>query len=134
MHFRKMHFQKNAFSKNAFLGKYQVRRSSVLHSACRGLSSPTWRTAAPDQGPGYRVVANFWQSFGKSSLVFWLYRHRSLQENTRSAAFFKIYQILKLKNSKFGKFCIFCSIKFCKCFTEFSRKSLIFQTDVLLKN
>jgi len=34
---------------------------------------------------------------------FRLYRHRFLQVNTRFAAFFKIYQIIKLKFLKFGK-------------------------------
>ena len=41
---------------------------------------------------------------------FRLYRLRFLQENTRFAAFFKIYQILKLKNLKFGKFCNFSNL------------------------
>ena len=37
-----------------------------------------------------RVVANFWQNFAR----FRLYRHRSLQVNTRFSGFFKIYQII----------------------------------------
>ena len=37
-----------------------------------------------------RVVANFWQNLAR----FRLYRRRSLQENMRFAAFFKIYQII----------------------------------------
>ena len=37
-----------------------------------------------------RVFANVWQIFAR----FRLYRRRSLQENTRFAAFFKIYQII----------------------------------------
>ena len=45
-----------------------------------------------------RVVANFWQNFAR----FRLYRRRSLQENTRFSAFFKIYQIIQLKFLKFG--------------------------------
>ena len=80
-----------------------------------------------------RVVANFWQisEFRQNFARFRLYRHRSLQENTRFAAFFIIYQILKLKFLKFGKFCRFCNI--CKNVAEFSRKLLIFQTDFLRK-
>ena len=46
-----------------------------------------------------RVVASFWQIFAR----FQLYRQRSLQENTRFTALFKIYQIIKLKFLKFGK-------------------------------
>ena len=44
---------------------------------------------APREAPELRgtrlVVANFWQNFAR----FRLYRHRSLQENTRFSAFFK---------------------------------------------
>ena len=43
--------------------------------------------------------------FRRENVVrFRLYRHRFLQENMRFAAFFKIYQILKLKFLKFNKF------------------------------
>jgi len=47
----------------------------------------------------------------------------------RLTAFFKIYQIIKLKNLKFAKVCKFCDI--CKNFAEISRKLLFFQTDLL---
>ena len=47
-------------------------------------------TLGPRRRWARRVVANFWQNFAR----FRLYRHRSLQENTRFAAFFKIYQII----------------------------------------
>ena len=40
-----------------------------------------------------RVVANFWQIFGKTNR-FRLYRRRSLQLNARFSAFFKIYQTI----------------------------------------
>ena len=51
---------------------------------------------------------------------FRLYRHGSLQENTRFAAFFKFYQIIKLNFLKFGKSLQICHIKkFCKMFAEF---------------
>ena len=43
--------------------------------------------------------ANFRQNVAR----FRLYRHRSLQVNTRFSAFFKIYQIIKLNFLKFGK-------------------------------
>ena len=47
-----------------------------------------------------RRLAKFRQNVAR----FWLYRLRFLQENMRFAAFFKIYQILKLKFLKFQKF------------------------------
>ena len=46
-----------------------------------------------------RRLAKFRQNVAR----FRLYRLRFLQENTRFAAFFKIYQILKLKFLKFDK-------------------------------
>ena len=46
-----------------------------------------------------RRLAKFRQNVAR----FRLYRLRFLQENMRFAAFFKIYQILKLKFLKFGK-------------------------------
>ena len=50
--------------------------------------------AAGDDAPGDRAVANFWQNFGQNFARFRLHRRRSLQANTRFAAFFKIYQII----------------------------------------
>ena len=46
-----------------------------------------------------RRLAKFRQNVAR----FRLYRHRFLQVNMRFAAFFKIYQILKLKFLKFDK-------------------------------
>ena len=46
-----------------------------------------------------RRLAKFWQNVAR----FRLYRLRFLQENMRFAAFFKIYQILKLKFLKLDK-------------------------------
>ena len=52
--------------------------------------------------------------------------------NMRFAAFFKIYQILKLQFLKFDKIlCKFCDI--CNFFAEISWKLLFFQTDFLRK-
>ena len=61
------------------------------HGRGRGRASPVRR------GAGYLPIfgefsANFRQNFACSRL----YRHRSLQVNTRFAAFLKIYQIIKL--------------------------------------
>ena len=50
-----------------------------------------------------RRLAKFRQNVAR----FRLYRLRFLQENMRFAAFFKIYQILKLTFLKFDKFCKF---------------------------
>ena len=47
----------------------------------------------PDGRWSRRVVANFWQ-IRQNLARFRLYRRRSLQVNTRCAAFFKIYQII----------------------------------------
>ena len=70
-----------------------------------------------------RRLAKFRQSVAR----FRLYRLRFLQENMRFAAFFKIYQIIKLKCLKLilARFCKFCDI--CNCFAEISRKLLFFQ-------
>ena len=50
-------------------------------------------------GAGERRLAKFRQNVAR----FRLYRLRSLQENMHFAAFFKIYQTLKLNFLKFGK-------------------------------
>ena len=62
---------------------------------------------------------------------FRLYRLRFLQENMRFAAFFKIYQILKLKFLKFDN--ILQILRHLQFFAEISRKLLFFQTDFLRK-
>ena len=74
--------------------------------------------------------------FQQNLARFRLCRRRSLQLNTRFAAFFKIYQIILLIFLMCGKILqilqhvqIFAEFK-----AEFSRKLLIFQTDFLLKN
>ena len=90
-------------------------------------SRRTSRRAAPRGPPPSSELAKFRQNVAR----FRLYRHRFLQENTRFAASFKIYQILKLKYLKSGNILQICDI--CKIFAEFSQKLLIFQTDVLLK-
>jgi len=74
-----------------------------------------------------RRLAKFRQNVAR----FRLYRLRFLQENMRFAAFFKIYQILKLKFLKFGK--ILQILRHLQFFAEISRKLLFFQTDFLRK-
>ena len=87
--------------------------------------------------PGLAAPADPWGSchflakFRQNVARFRLYRHRFLQENTRFAAFFKIYQILKLKFLKFDK--IFQILRHLQFFAEISRKLLFFQTDFLRK-
>ena len=56
--------------------------------------------------PGRPLREGSWQSLAKfrqNVARFRLYQHRFLQGNMRLSAFFKIYQILKLKFLKFGK-------------------------------
>ena len=74
-----------------------------------------------------RRLAKFRQNVAR----FRLYRLRFLQENMRFAAFFKIYQILKLKFLKFDK--ILQILRHLQFFAEISRKLLFFQTDFLRK-
>ena len=60
-----------------------------------------------------RRLAKFRQNVAR----FLLYRLRFLQENMRFAAFFKIYQILKLKFLKFDKILqILRHLQFCQFF------------------
>ena len=56
-----------------------------------------------DLGPE-RGAAPVFGKFRHNVARFRLYRHRFLQENTRFAAFFKIYQIIQLQFLKYGKF------------------------------
>ena len=74
-----------------------------------------------------RRLAKFRQNVAR----FRLYRLRFLQENMRFAAFFKIYQILKLKFLKFDN--VLQILRHLQFFAEISRKLLIFQTDFLRK-
>ena len=63
-------------------------------------NAPTTAPARPHGGDvRERRLAKFRQNVAR----FRLYRLRFLQENMRFAAFFKIYQILKLKFLKFDK-------------------------------
>ena len=68
---------------------------------------------------------------GQNVARFRLYRLQFLQENMRFAAFFKIYQILKLKFLKFDN--ILQILRHLQFFAEISRKLLFFQTDFLRK-
>ena len=75
-----------------------------------------------------RRLAKFRQNVAR----FRLYRLRFLQDNMRFAAFFKIYQILKLKVSKFDRILqILRHLQF--FFAEISQKLLFLQTDFLRK-
>ena len=97
-----------------------------------GADCPAQLAAAERPPPARRrVVANFWAKFRQDFARFRLYRHRSLQENTHFATFFKIYQMIKLKFLQFGK--ILQNSRHLQNFAEFSHKLLIFQTDFFLK-
>ena len=116
--FEKCIFEKCIFEKNA------ARRPGPRKS--RGPSPrPRARPRRPDVRE--RRLAKFRQNVAR----FRLYRHRFLQENMRFAAFFKIYQILKLKFLKFDK--ILQILRHLQFFAEISRKLLNFQTDFLRK-
>ena len=64
---------------------------------------PIGRRVADRPGGGRDVRERRLAKFRQNVARFRLYRLRFLQENMRFAAFFKIYQILKLKFLKFDK-------------------------------
>ena len=100
------------------------------HQSTSTGSGQAARQAAQPAGQPWgscQLLANFRQNVAR----FRLYRHRFLQENMRFAAFFKIYQILKLKFLKFDK--ILQILRHLQFFAEISRKLLFFQTDFLRK-
>ena len=81
-------------------------------------SRPCAAAGAPNRGPRRHLTSSagleaggrdpwgsckFLAKFRQNVARFRLYRHQFLQENMRFAAFFKIYQILKLKFLKFDK-------------------------------
>ena len=125
MHFRKMHFRKMHFRKMHFRILQSVSIRGQLTSQCSWLGSSDGRGRGPSK---WAALAKFRQNVAR----FRLYRLRFLQENMRFAAFFKIYQIIKLNFLKFDKFLQILrhSLQF---FAEISRKLLIFQTDFLRK-
>jgi len=65
----------------------------------RGAADPAGQGPSRPADVRERRLAKFRQNVAR----FRLYRLRFLQENMRFAAFFKIYQILKLKFLKFDK-------------------------------
>ena len=71
----------------------------------RGGGAPRGRGPARGMGPHGPIFCQDDVKFSAKFARFRLYRRRSLQvnTNTRFAAFFKIYQILKLKFLKFDK-------------------------------
>ena len=110
-----------------------LRASGVREFVCEGADPVEGRrcTALPGLDRLQGLQCCF---FGQNVARFRLYRHRFLQVYLRLSAFFKIYQILKLKFLKLkilAKFCNFRDI--CNCFAEFSRKSLIFKLIFLRK-
>ena len=61
----------------------------LLGSGAHAAAQVLLRIVGPELG-SCQFSAKFWQNVAR----FRLYRHRFLQENTRFAAFFKIYQII----------------------------------------
>ena len=117
----------NVFCK--FSREVSLLRVPFLATAPPGLC---WLPGAHSSTPARlaAVVTNFGK-FRQNFVRFRLYRHRSLQGNTRSAAFFKIYQIFWLKILKFGKILQF--LRHLQNFCWIFQKLLIFQTDFLRK-
>ena len=73
--------------------------AELLPKICNYPTGSWFRSALRRRRVRERRLANFRQNVAR----FQLYRHRFLQENMRFAAFFKIYQIIKLKFLKFDK-------------------------------
>ena len=101
-----------------------------LHAPGRGAE------AVPDPAPGRggeerRVVANFWQIFGKISAKFRSFSAVSAPIFARKYAFCIIFQ--NLPDSRAEIFEIWQILQDLQIFAEFSKKLLIFQTDFLLK-
>ena len=66
-------------------------------------TAPGWAVLKAAAGHANREVRSVVANFRQNVARFRLYQHRFLQENTRLAAFFKIYKIIKLKFWKFGE-------------------------------
>ena len=75
--------------------------SSSAFSSCSRRSF--WSRSSEGRNGGRRHDGRS-AKFRQNVARFRLYRHRFLQENMRFAAFSNIYQIIKLKFLKFGKF------------------------------
>ena len=115
----------------------QPKTSNILPKFCQptGPTGPTETLSAEEarrqRTHGGDVRERRLAKFRQNVARFRLYRLRFLQENMRFAAFFKIYQILKLKFLKFDK--ILQILRHLQFFAEISRKLLFFQTDFLRK-
>ena len=96
-----------------------------------GIALAAARRGAHERSAGRDVRERRLVKFRQNVARFRLYRLRFLQENMLFAAFFKIYQILKLKFLKFDK--ILQILRHLQFFAEISRKLLFFQTDFLRK-
>ena len=113
---------------------WQTAQLSVVRTAlsrrgdqcCRTTLSPARSSVTS------RHVRNFVKISAKKVARFRLYRHRFLQEHTRFAAFFKIYQIIKLKFLKFGE--ILQILRHLQNVAEFRRKYCWFFKPIFCEN
>ena len=71
-------------------GVARLPRGARLRPRPRAEAAEHGGAGQPHLGSCHFFGAKLWQNFAR----FRLYRHRSLQENTRFAVFFKIYQII----------------------------------------
>ena len=78
-------------------------RNSRRNPLLRRRTDSATRSTTPARRPRRAAPGQFLANFRQNVARFRLYRHRSLQANTRFAAFLKIYKIIKLKFLKFGK-------------------------------
>ena len=99
---------------SSMYAELSARKSTVYPPRVPGGEAPRAQRllGVPPQGVDGRVQAPVYAwtrhdgrsaEFRQNVARFRLYRHRFLQENTRFAAFFKIYQIIKLKILKNDK-------------------------------
>ena len=92
MHFRKMHFRKMHFRKMHFRKMHFADHAKDLAHLPWTLGSARREASASGRGGFFENAffenfANFWRARSR------LYQNEILQENMRSAAFFKLYKI-----------------------------------------
>ena len=101
--------------------------SSAGRTSTSATRSSTRRSTSHAPKRTRRVVASFWQNFGKMLLVFGCIGTDFCKKICVLQHFSKSTRFSSWNFWNLAKFCKFCDI--CKIFAEFSQKLLIFQTD-----